>query len=96
MTLKTSFINFGIVKHNLKRYWWVSAISFGILFITTILRIILCDLEYYADRIARFPTLTGTFLNNDAGIIILIPTASVLAAICVLRYLQSPKNATLI
>ena len=96
MTLQTLSIDKGIINHNIKRYWWVSALSFIVILCATILRILLIDFKYYIERIDRLPSFFGELIENDPGILMLIPTVSVLIAICVLRYLQSPKGATLI
>ncbi len=96
MTSKTSFINKGIIKHNLKLYWWIAALMFAVLFIATILRIALTDVEYYIERVTKFPDRFGQLITSDAGMLILVPTASVLIAVCVFRFLQSSKYATLL
>lgn len=96
MTLKTSFIDKGIIKHNLKVYWWVSALSFAVLFVATILRIVLTDIDYQIERVTKFPERFGQLITNDAGLLLLVPTASVLIGVCVFRYLQTSKYATLL
>ena len=96
MTLKTSFIDKGIIKHNLKVYWWVSALSFAVLFIATILRIVLTDIDYQIERVTKFPERFGQLVTSDVGMLLLVPTASVLIGVCVFRYLQTSKYATLL
>ncbi len=95
MTLKTSLLNSGIFKYNIKRFWWISAIYAFLLFLVAPYRI-LCDRKYLLDRLARFPDkIPGITLLQDASMFIFLIGAAILLGICVFRYLQKTRSATL-
>lgn len=97
MTLQTCFIKGGLIKYNLKRYWWVSVLSFVFMFCATILRILLSDFEHYAKNIIDNPdSFTNYFINTDVSMYVIIPTLSVIAAVCVMRYMQHSRSSNLL
>lgn len=95
MTSKTFLIKGGIVRYQVKRFWWVAGFYALLLFLVTPFRILNEDKQYLMERIARFPdSATGTLLH-DAGMFILLVAAAVLLGICMFRYMQNVRSATL-
>ena len=82
MTSKTFLIKGGIVRFQLKRFWWVAGFYALLLFLATPFRILSEDKEYLLERIARFPNVATNTLLHDAGMFILLIAAAVLLGIC--------------
>ncbi|MBE7010136.1 MAG: ABC transporter permease [Ruminococcaceae bacterium] len=96
MTLKTSFIKTGILRFQLKRFWWVSAFYTLLLFFVSPFRILCRDKESLLERAERFPDTISSLLLNDGGMFVLLVAAAVLLALCMVRYLQNVRSATLL
>lgn len=96
MTSKTFLIKGGIVRFQLKRFWWVAGFYALLLFLVTPFRILNEDTKYLIDRITRFPETASSTLLNDAGMFVLLIAAAVLLGICMFRYMQNVRSATLL
>lgn len=94
MTSKTSLLNSGIFKYNMKRFWWVSAIYAFLQFLAVPYRI-LCDKDYLSDRAVRFPERIHSVLTEDGTMFVLLIGAAIVLGVCVFRYLQRTRSATL-
>ena len=96
MTSKTFLIKGGIVRFQLKRFWWVAGFYALLLFLVTPFRILSEDKKFLMERIARFPDTAVNTLLRDAGMFILLIAAAVLLGICMFRYMQNVRSATLL
>lgn len=94
MTLKTFWPKCGIIRHNVKRFWWVSAMYAFILFLCEPY-MHLCNKEQLLDNAVRFPDMKPQILANNEITFVLLIGAAVLLGICVFRYMQSTRSATL-
>ncbi len=94
MTLKTSLLNGGIVRYNVKRFWWVSAIYAFFLFLAVPYGLIY-DRNYLLEYTDRFPDRVINYITESPITFILLVGASVLMGICVFRYLQGTRSTTL-
>lgn len=95
MTSKTFLLKGGIIRYNLKRFWWISAIYAFFLFLAEPYRLIV-EKEYYLDRLVRFSDWnpTSIIFSNELVFVLLIGAAAIIG-ICVFRYLQGIRSATL-
>ncbi len=96
MTSKTSLIKTGILRFQLKRFWWVSGFYALLLFFATPFRILCRDKEDLLERVARFPDTVSSILLNDAGMFVLLVAAAVLLGLCMFRFMQNVRSATLL
>lgn len=94
MTSKTFWLKGGIIRHNIKRFWWVSAIYTFVLFLCEPY-IDLCNRASLLDRLQRFPDVKLHVLANNEITFPLLIGAAILLGICTFRYLQSTRSATL-
>lgn len=94
MTLKTSCLKRGLVRYQLKRYWWLSAVYGLILFFIGPF-MLLNERVRWEERIFEFPNLAGRFLLNHASSVVVLIGAAVLLAVCVCRYMQVVRSVTL-
>ncbi len=95
MTFKQSLLKNGLIRHNIKRFWWISVLHGFFLFLA-VPYTVLNNREFYEDWISRFPEQAGSFLIKNSEIMfLLLVAAAVLVAVCVFRYLQTVRSATL-
>ncbi len=96
MTLKTSLLKGGIVRFQLKRFWWVSGLYALLLFLFVPFSILCEDKDWLLERVSLFPEQVNRFLLNNAAMFILLIGAAVLISICMFRYMQNVRSATLL
>lgn len=96
MTSKTSLIKSGILRFQLKRFWWISGFYALLLFFATPFRILCRDKKDLLEQVARFPDTQSGILLNDAGMFVLLVAAAVLLGLCMFRYMQNVRSATLL
>ncbi len=94
MTSKISLLNGGIVRYNVKRFWWVSAIYAFFLFLAVPYGLIY-DRNFLLDYTDRFPDRVLNYITESPIAFILLVGAAVLLGICVFRYLQGTRSTTL-
>lgn len=94
MTLKTFWPKGGIIRHNVKRFWWVSALYAFILFLCEPY-MHLCNKEQLLDNARRFPEMKPQILANNEITFVLLIGAAVLLGVCVFHYMQTTRSATL-
>ncbi|MBE7048214.1 MAG: hypothetical protein E7393_02430 [Ruminococcaceae bacterium] len=95
MTLKTFLPKAGIVRYQLKRFWWVSALYTLLLFLVGPFIIMSRDKTQMIEKITRFPHLAGAELHNNGGAFIFLIGAAVILGVCMFRYMQEVRSATL-
>ncbi len=94
MTLKTFCLKRGIIFHNIKRFWWVSALYAFFLFLCEPYQLMTSQ-ERLLERLAMFPDVMQHQLAKNEITFILLIGAAILLGICVMRYLQTVRSATL-
>lgn len=96
MTSKTSLLKGGVVRFQLKRFWWVAALYGLLLFLFVPFRLLSSEGDYLLRNIGAYPELrNNVMLGNPASFVLLIGAAVVLG-ICMLCYLQNTRSATLL
>ncbi len=94
MTSKISLLNGGIVRYNVKRFWWVSAIYAFFLFLAVPYGLIY-DRSYLLDYSEKFPNRVLYYITESPVAFVLLVGAAILLGICVFRYLQGTRSTTL-
>lgn len=95
MTFKTFCPKRGLVRYQLKRFWWASAAYGLILFLIGPFMLLNQDRDYLAERAVTHPTTVGSFLMNHTASYILLIAAAVILGVCVCRFMQTVRSATL-
>ncbi len=92
MTSKISCFSGSILRYNVKRFWWIAAVSALVLFLGRPFPILMdrniTETLYYLKDV-------GLILRRDMISYLMTGFVPVLTAVCVFRYLQGAKNATL-
>ncbi|MBE7036087.1 MAG: ABC transporter permease [Ruminococcaceae bacterium] len=94
MTSKTFLIKGGMIRFQIKRFWWISGFYALILFLATPFHILSLGKEYILEVVADFPERAVDVLFNDLSLPWLL-IASVVLGICMFRYMQNVRSATL-
>ncbi len=94
MTSKTSLLNGGIFKYNIKRFSWLSALYAFFLFLAVPYSL-LVNKKYYLSDIFENPDRLSRYLLTNIPAFILLIGAAVLLAVSVFRYMQKTRSATL-
>ncbi len=94
MTSKTFWLKGGIIRHNVKRFWWLSAIYAFALFLCEPY-MLLGNKENLLDYVENFPGITLQILAENETTFPILIGAAILLGICVFRYLQGTRSATL-
>lgn len=95
MTFKTFCPKRGLVRYQLKRFWWASAAYGLILFLIGPFMLLNQDRDYLAERAVTHPTTVGSFLMNHTASYVLLIAAAVILGVCVCRFMQTVRSATL-
>ncbi len=95
MTLKTFLPKWGLVRYQVKRWWWISALYALFLFFSVPFLILNENLEYLLDRVNRYPDMVGSVIYDNVGMFIFLIAAAVIIGVCVFRYMQEVRSATL-
>lgn len=91
MNLKTSFFNKSIFRSDLKRLWWVSALEWLMIFLTSAFPIMddLLEVTHFYDYNAAFND--SIFMRYIEGPVIFAIIASAGLAVFLFSYINSPK-----
>ena len=95
MTLKTFLPKRGLLRYQLKRWWWVSALYALLLFFSVPFLILNENIEYLLDRVRKYPDMVGSPIYDNIGMFIFLIAAAVIIGVCVFRYMQEVRSATL-
>ncbi len=95
MTLKTFLPKGGLVRYQVKRFWWVSALYALMLFFVTPFVILNREPQDLISEIHRYPHRVGQILYNNGAAFVFLIGAAVIIGVCVFRYMQQTRSATL-
>ncbi|MBR5236082.1 MAG: ABC transporter permease [Clostridia bacterium] len=95
MTLKRFLPKGGLVRYQLKQFWWVSALYALMLFFATPFVILSRDQQDLIREIHRFPQRVGQILYNNSAVFVFLIGAAIIIGVCVFRYMQATRSATL-